>query len=139
MILLSILSAMIEFLKKITIAILLYLSPIHDLIHAVIFLIAMDFITGLWASLKDGESFSARKMRGTVNKVALYFIAIISAYVLQKMMLESWDINITRYVSLFIAATELKSIYENISRILGMQLFKNLFKEIMSKVKQAAK
>jgi hypothetical protein len=55
------------------------------------------------------------------------------------MMLESWDINITRYVSLFIAATELKSIYENISRILGMQLFRNLFKEIMSKVKQAAK
>lgn len=139
MMLLSILSVMIDFLKKIAFAILLYLSPIHDLIHAVIFLIAMDFITGLWASLKAGESFSARKMRGTVNKVALYFIAIISAYVLQKMMLESWDFNITRYVSLFIAATELKSIYENISRILGVQLFKNLFNEIIAKLKQTVK
>lgn len=139
MMLLSILSVMIDFLKKIAFAILLYLSPIHDLIHAVIFLIAMDFITGLWASLKAGESFSARKMRGTVNKVALYFIAIISAYVLQKMMLESWDFNITRYVSLFIAATELKSIYENISRILGVQLFKNLFNEILAKLKQTVK
>lgn len=139
MMLLSIFSVMIDFLKKIAFAILLYLSPIHDLIHAVIFLIAIDFITGFWASLKAGESFSARKMRGTVNKVVLYFIAIISAYVLQKMMLESWDFNITRYVSLFIAATELKSIYENISRILGVQLFKKLFNDILSKLKQTVK
>ena len=42
---------------------------------------------------------------------------------------------VARYVALFIAATEVKSIYENINRVLGVKFFAKIFKNVYDKIK----
>ena len=125
---------LIEFFRRVVLAALLYLTPIHDVIAAVMFLIAVDFVTGVWASVKEKQKFSASKMRHTVEKVILYFIAIICAFVLQKMCESAFDFDVARYVALFIAATEVKSVYENINRVLDVKIFSKLIKLLTQKI-----
>jgi phage-related holin len=95
--------------------ILLWLAPISNYVHLVLILIAIDLITGSYASVKEGEHFSARKLSRTIEKFIFYAIAIIVAYVLQRIVNDGTELS--RIVALYIGATECKSIYENITRI----------------------
>ncbi len=112
--------------------IILFLIPIHDFIHLVLVLLAFDVVTGIWASLKRGESFSAKKLGVTVTKFILYGSAIIIGYVLQ--LLVNDGTQLARIVAIFIGATEAKSSYENISKITGIDLITNLWDLLSSKV-----
>ena len=128
-------TTLLDFIRRAFFAALLYLTPVHDVIAAVMFFIAVDFLTGVWASWKEKQPFSASKMRHTVEKIILYFVAIICAFVLQKMFENAFSFDVARYVALFIAATEVKSIYENINRVLGVKFFAKLFKNVYNKIK----
>lgn len=104
-----------NFFIKIFAFILLYLSPISNYVHLVLILIGLDLISGSYASIKEGQKFTARKLRCTIEKFVFYAIAIIVAYILQQIISEGTEL--ARIVALYIGATETKSIYENISRI----------------------
>ncbi|KAF0193986.1 MAG: Uncharacterized protein FD166_3612 [Bacteroidetes bacterium] len=129
---LSILHEVWSFLTTLVMAVVMYLFPIKNFVHLVAILITIDFITGIWASLKVGEKITATRMGKTVNKLLLYSLAIIASYVLQRIADDG--IGLARICALYIGATELKSIYENISRVFGFDLFGQLWTLIKVKV-----
>jgi len=116
---------------------LLWFAPISDYIHLVIVLIFIDLITGSYASVKEGQRFSASKMRNTVEKFLFYSLAIISAFVLQKIVNDGLEM--PRMVALYIGATELKSIYENISRITKTDLVGQIWNVLKMKINEYLK
>ena len=103
------------FLLQLLTFILLYLTPISNFVNLVLILIACDLITGIYASLKEGQKFKASKLRDTLEKFIFYSIAIIIAYLLQSIVHVGSEM--PRIVALYIGSIEVKSTYENISRI----------------------
>lgn len=104
-----------SFFVKLFAFILMYFAPISNYVHLVILLIMIDLVTGSYAAIKEGQKFSARKLRNTIEKFIFYAVAIIVAYVLQQIINDGSEL--ARWVALYVGATEAKSIYENISRI----------------------
>lgn len=123
------------FVGKILLACLAYFAEIQNLFHAVLLFMVIDWITGVYASYKTrtrGEAwFTSFKMRRTVEKFVFYMMAIAVAYVFRKEFIES--IELGKIVAGYIAITEIKSIFENISRIMGVNLFNELWHIIKDK------
>jgi len=123
------------FVGKLFAFVLMLLSPVRDYIHLVLILIFLDLITGTYASIKASEPFSARKLRHTVEKFVFYALAIISAYILQSIINDG--VELPRIVALYIGATEVKSIYENISRITNRDIVSIAWIAIRDKIENA--
>jgi len=121
-----------NFLLHLFAFIVLYLTPISNYVHLVLLLVFFDLITGSWASIKEGQKFSARKLRNTVEKFIFYAIAIIIGYILQKIISDGTELS--RIVALFIGSIEVKSNYENISRIRQVNLVTALWSAIKEKI-----
>jgi len=117
---------------KILAFLLLWFAPISNYIHLVLILIFVDLLTGSYAAVKEGERFSAKKLRCTVEKFVFYSIAIISAFILQKIINDGTEL--ARIVALYIGATELKSIYENISRVTKTDIVALLWATVKEKI-----
>jgi len=111
---------------------ILWLQPISVYINLVIVLIGIDLFTGVYASYKEGQKITARKMGKTLEKFLFYTIAIIAAYILQRIANDG-DL-LPRIVALYIGAIELKSIFENIKRITGNGMFDMLWTVIKDKI-----
>jgi phage-related holin len=120
------------FITTIFIAALMFLTPIKDFVHLIIALIIIDFITGIISSFKNDEKITAKRMVKTVYKLILYSVAIIATYLVQQIAND--NIGVVRIAALFIAATELKSIYENISKVVGGDIFTQLWNILKSKI-----
>ncbi len=113
----------------------MFLLPINSFISAVVALITIDLITGVWASLKNKEKLTAKRMAKTVNKFLLYSLAIIAAYILQ--YIGDDGIGLPRIVAMYVGAIELKSILlENIPKIMGKNIFMNLWQIIKGKIEE---
>lgn len=121
-----------SFLKLLFISVLMYLSPVKNFVHLVSALIIIDLMTGILASWKSGEKITASRMAKTIYKLILYSVAIIATYLVQ--MIAADGVGLVRICALIIGATELKSIYENISRITGGDLFRMIWEVIKSKI-----
>lgn len=130
--LLPILDDVWNFLTTIFIAVLMILSPIHNFVELVMLLITFDFVTGITASWKNHEKITARRMSKTVLKMLFYSVAIIVAYILQ--MIANEGIGLPRIAALYIGATEVKSIYENISKVMGGDILSSLWNLLKSKI-----
>ncbi len=114
--------------------IVLYLTPISNYVHLVLVLIFFDLITGSYAAIKEGEAFSAKKLRHTVEKFVFYALAIIAGYILQQIIDDGSEL--ARIVALYIGSIEVKSIYENISRITKTDLVALLWDLIKEKMEE---
>jgi phage-related holin len=124
-----------NFLQTLFLWAVMFLLPINSFIGAVVALITIDLITGVWASLKNKEKLTAKRMAKTVNKFLLYSLAIIAAYILQYIGDEG--IGLPRIVAMYVGAIELKSILlENIPKIMGKNIFLNLWHIIKGKVEE---
>jgi len=119
----------LTFFLKLMLACLAYFSEIKNLFHAVLVFMAIDWLTGVYASYKSRtvgkQWFTSYKMRRTVEKFAFYMIAIAVAYIFRIEFIES--VVLGKIVAGYIAITELKSIFENISKIMGVDLFNNIW------------
>lgn len=107
-----------------------YFAPISNLIHIVLIFITIDFITGIYASLKNKEAIVSHRLRKTIEKFVFYTISIIVAYMFQH-EIASW-LNLDKIVAGFIAAIELLSIYENVKRITGLDIATRIKDYIMN-------
>ena len=105
--------------------ILAYFMPIKEMVYAVIFLLAIDWILGVWKSLKAKRTLTSYRFRKSISKITTYVLAITSTYVLENTFLPEW-IPICKVVAGYIAFTELVSIYENMSEITGKKLMLEL-------------
>ena len=113
-------------LKSITLLIAAFLAPIATVIFAVIFLIFVDLITGILASLKEKSRITSSAMSRTIAKTFVYCTTIIVTFVVHKYLLVGFDFPIESIVSGFIALTEMKSILENMNRISNHSVLKDL-------------
>lgn len=112
--------------------ILLYLTPISNYVHLVLILIGIDLFTGIYASMKAGQRFEGHKLQDTLEKFIFYALAIIVAYVLQRIINDGSEL--ARIVALYIGSIEVKSIYENISRITKTDIVSMMWDLIKDKI-----
>lgn len=117
-----------EWSVKIGLALLAVLSPVKSIMIAALFLIIMDFITGIWAALKLKEEITSFKMRRTIVKCVVYQLAIIVAFVMETFLLN--DIPLAKVIGALIAITEGKSFFENVRKITGTDFWALILSKI---------
>lgn len=113
-------------IKSILLLIAAFLAPIVTVIFAVMFLIFVDLITGMLASMKEKTRITSSAMSRTIAKTFVYCTTIIVTYVVHKYLLVGFDFPVESIVSGFIALTEMKSILENLDRISNHSVLKDL-------------
>jgi hypothetical protein len=120
-----------HFLTYLAVSIIAILAPIKALILTVGFLIIADLITGIWASHKRKEKIRSSVMRRTISKAFVYQLAVISGFLVETYLLESF-FPVSKVVASVIGLVELKSILENSNSILGYNLFKTVIEKLGS-------
>lgn len=120
------LSSVASVIQKAFILLLAFLAPVAQTILAVLFLIFVDLVTGLWASIKEKQTITSSALSRTIGKILIYSTTIVVAYVVNKYLLVGFDFPIESIVSGFIAITESKSILENMNRISNKSLLADL-------------
>jgi hypothetical protein len=103
---------------------LLFIADLKAALFAIGFLIVADTITGIWASIKLNEYITSRKGGRIISKFLLYPLSIIVAKVAENYL--SPGIPWVEVTSGIIAVVEIKSIFENISLILGFDLWQRV-------------
>lgn len=121
-----------EIPKEVLLFVGAFFSPILGILWSIGFLIMADTFTGIWAAKKKGVKIESRKAGRIVSKLILYPVAIMVAHVSQQHLAP--EIPWTKVTSGIIATIEIKSIFENISDVLGYDLWKRI-KERMWKDK----
>lgn len=106
-----------------------YMLPVQTVAVVMIIMVLLDLFSGIWKSLKQGEKFKSKKIWNTVEKFILYYIGLISSFVLETHI----GIDIIRPLWLFstlIIVREYVSVLENIEIITGTRLLAVIKKQL---------
>ena len=115
-----------DFIFKLLITGLAYFAPVQGIVHAVIALFVIDWITGVWKScLVNKRRFTSYRLRKSVNKAVGYILAIVSGHILNESILGG-SMNLPQIIAGYIGITELISILENLSDITGKDFLKEI-------------
>jgi len=108
----------------------IFFATVQDALLAIGFLIMVDTFTGIWGAFKTGgtKAITSRKAGRIISKLILYPLAIIVAKVAQDFLAPAipW-VDVTAGI---LAMVEVKSIFENMSLILGFDLWTRIKKQI---------
>jgi phage-related holin len=107
------------------------LMPIKAVLITTGVLVLADFVTGLMAAWKKREPITSANMRRTITKMFIFQTTVISAYLIERYMLEG-ALPVTKLVSAVVGITEGKSIIENAEIIYGQPIFKSVLKALSS-------
>lgn len=107
-----------------------YVAPAHDLLIGMGVLIFIDLLTGVYKVVrKQGfRTLSARGFRSTADKMVLYPVGIVAAYVLEIHWMP--ELPVMRISTAWFAITETKSIFENLGSILGIDAWAAIWPRI---------
>ena len=108
-----------------------FLMPIQTVGLAIGALVIADIATGVWASLKTGQKITSDRFSRSVTKSLVYLTALVVALIAQKYLFSD-AVPVITVVSGFIGSTELLSVYENLTRISGMDFRKLVQDKILS-------
>lgn len=86
----------------------------YNVVMAVLMLVAMDFVSGLYASYKCDQPIVSRKIYRSAVKVVVYTFIIASARLTETAGFNFFDVD--GAAAMFLALTELISILENAGR-----------------------
>ncbi|WP_299119583.1 phage holin family protein [uncultured Tenacibaculum sp.] len=111
-------------LSNIIFWLLALLSPLNGVLTTMMLLIVVDFITGSYAAIKHAVPIRSIRLGHTISKFFIYNLVIISAYFLEKHIVN--EVPFLKIIAGFIAITEIKSILENYNKIYGVNPFKAL-------------
>lgn len=103
------------------------LLPIRSVLVAVFMLVLADFLSGVIASSVEKSKITSSRMRRTIVKLVAYQAAIIFAFVLEVIMP---GLPIVNTVAGLIGLVEGKSFFENIRRITGIDIWKELISKL---------
>lgn len=121
-------SSMLKWLLGVASCAVAFMAPAHDALVGVVVFIIIDLVVGVWASRKRGEPFTSWKLRHTVTrKIAPYFVAILCAMYFENNFLNGTWLNgvpLMKSISTFIALSEIKSIFERLGEITGLDFWK---------------
>lgn len=110
--------------------IVMFFAPVQAALISVGVLCTFDAITGIMAAKKRGELITSNKGFRTIIKMIIYSILVICSHLIEVVMIDF--IPVTKIATSAIALIELKSLYENASTILGIDMWK-FIKQIMDK------
>ena len=122
--------AAVGFFKFIGAALVAYITPTHDLLVAMGFLIALDLFTGIYKVIRSEgvRGLTAAGLRRTADKIVLYPCGIVAAYFLEVHWLP--ELPVVRISTAWFAITEVKSIFENAGSILGIDVWAAIWPRI---------
>lgn len=105
-----------------------FLIPLIPFLGMVFVLVFVDFLTGIRAAKARKELITSGGMKRTIEKITLYFAAIMLSEGMSKVFFAGAPI--TYVVATYIALTEFKSNIENISTVTGIDLWKKIVSKI---------
>lgn len=114
---------------KMTLALLAYFSPVHEIFALMMGFVAVDLITGIAASSHRHVPRSSRRLRKSVLKLICYIGAVLLAFWAERVLSVEW-LAPHRLVAGFICAVEFLSVLENFAVITGHPVFIKLIKLI---------
>lgn len=104
-----------------------FLFPIAGFLAFTTFLVLADLITGTRAAVKRQEKLTSRGFRRTVEKLTLYFIAILAAHGMSIVFFDGHQFAPLAYLTAFaIALTEFQSNVENIETVTGVHIWREV-------------
>lgn len=107
-------------------------SPIHSMLIVVGILVIADLSTGLAKAYKTGQIITSFGLRRTLTKMLAYQTAVITAFLLEKFLLDG-VLPAGKLVASIIGITEFKSILENTEAITGKPVFKSIIDKLNSR------
>lgn len=110
--------------------IITFFAPVQAALISIGVLCFFDAITGIFAAKKRGEIIRSNKAFRTIVKMLVYSILVLASHMIEETLLDV--IPVTKIATSAVALIELKSLYENASDILGIDLWK-FVKNIMDK------
>lgn len=113
-----------------------FFEPLWVLILWFFIFIMVDFITGIYASMIEGKIITSHKMRKTVGKFISYATAIILLHGIDSYMLPFDSLFLARIGATIICGIELHSIFENLYRATGNDVFRVLTQFSAKKLEQ---
>lgn len=122
-----------EFLLKIAAALLVFISPIGNIMMAVSLLLIADCVTGTAASLKKGEKFSSHKFFNSIIKMIFYLILIMVSHLVQVHLVN--EIPFTQLAIYMVVVYEFSSLAENVGIITGRDVFA-FFRDALGRLKK---
>jgi len=118
-------------LTSAVISILSIFAPAKELFIAAGVLIALDLATGIYAALKTEQPITSAGLRRTVSKFFIYNVAIGAGFLVEHYMMKG-AIPVSNIVASAIGMTELKSILENLDKIQGGSLVRQIIEKLGS-------
>ncbi len=137
------LSAALGYMLKCLAFITFYAQPTYSAMFAIVVLVLVDWGTGIWAAKKRGEKITSWGWRRTINaKIVPYQIGILCSHLVDinifaGTLLE--PIQLMKATAAFIAGAELKSIFENLGSISGLDFWSFLREKLKPAVKETPK
>lgn len=111
------------------IGIVAFLTPLFPMALLVSTLIGTDFVFGLYRAYKTQEQINSRKMGHTISKMFLYNMAVLSVFMLEKIIVGT-DMQFTKIAVGVIAMVELKSIDESFRILYGFSIYESLIERL---------
>lgn len=107
-----------------------FIMPVLPFLIFTIVLIFADLYTGTQAAKHRGEVIHSRGLRRSVVKINLYLTAILLSKAFDNVF--SFGLDLTYVVSALIAVTELKSNFENIGEVTGIDFWERIADKLPS-------
>lgn len=108
-----------------------HFAPVKPFIILVMCLVMADLFTGIRAAIKRNERIRSSGLRRSIEKLILYFFAILLAEGMKNVFMPA--VPITYIVSLAIASTEFRSNIENIEEVTGVSIWKYVSSKLKMK------
>jgi phage-related holin len=114
-----------------------FIMPISSFLVFTVALVVMDFMTGVQAARHRGEKLRSRGFMRSVQKITLYFAAIMLARGMDTVFFspKGMFFDLTWLVAILIAITEFKSNLENISAVTGVGFWRVISERLPSFLK----
>jgi len=114
--------------------ILSYFTPIATIVHVMFIFIIVDLVSAIWAAKKNNIAVESRKMRKTVVKIFWYTAAVLMAHMMETEFSLQFA-HMAQIVGGFVCMVEMKSVFENITKITNEPVFIKIYKLFEKKAK----
>lgn len=105
--------------------IITFFAPAAVTFLVITFFVILDLISGIYASWYNGEEITSKKMRNSVGKLIAYYILIMLFHTFDVIMIAEFFGRpyLFPFVAFFLGSIEVKSVCENISKVLGQDIW----------------
>lgn len=118
-------------LQTIALALLALFAPTKSVVITVMALTMVDFFTGIIAAKRSGTPITSNGFKRTILKILVYETATLCAFVVG-LYLTGPELPVMNLVTSLIGLTELKSVLENLDRIVGGSFFRSLTNKLQN-------